>query len=483
MNESEINDKLKEYARTSKNIQYSTKIFEKTEDTSKKTKIVLRELIKGENEKEKHVWAIILKYTIDDIPQEVIMGTLGNTNERKEKTVDIINFIENQLEENTNSETGYDGYERLCQYVQTLNIPFEFTGEGIDILANKSKKDTSILRTYYSDNQGKIQCKYDEEAVKIRTKDKQQQLFEEANRKKEIGKWKSRREKILKSFIQQDKKQAFTKGEKVTEFIRETEDDIEAQQNLVADYLLEAFTEEKTNSNPKLDLAIGYLKIKEKGIVIDIKRHVEKLEATYFKEIEEKKREVTFEEYKTIERFGDIKNFFELVKNGQDWNARLFALRLKKIDFGSIKTIVEKYDKKDTELLEYLDLKEKAINEMQTDSIEVDYEKYNTVKEMYEFLMHSSIREMTKRDDKRVISSIYEHIKREILESNFDEVAFYNSYAEKSNMYVCELPKVKKISEERPLSKLVQRINGSLENKDNQNQNEQAQQEGQEYDD
>lgn len=477
MNESEIKDKLQEYARTSKNIQYSTKVFEKTEDESKKTKIVLREVIKEENKKENHIWAIILKYTIDDIPQEVIMGTLGNTNDRKDKAVEIIDFIRKQLEENAISEAGYDYYKELYNYVKTLNIPFKFTMEGLNILANRSKDKSSILRTYYQDNQGKIQCRCPEDAAIKVAEDKSQKLMEEANKKKEIDKWKDRREKILKSFIKPDRKIAFIKGEKVTEFIKARENDIEAQQNLVADYLLEAFTEEENDSNPKLDLAKGYLAIKEKGIVIDIKRHIENLEATYYKEIEEKKGEVTFEECKILEKIGDIKNFFELVKNGKDWNARLFALRLKKIDFSVIKKIVEKADKKDTELLEYLDLKEKTIKEMQTDSIEVDYEKYNTVQEMYKFLMHSSIREMTKNDDKRIVSGIYEHIEREILESNFDEVAFYNSYAEKSNIDVCELPKVKKISRERPLSKLVQNINRNLESESPKNPDNHEQQE------
>ena len=473
MKENEINDKLTEYARTSSNIQYSTKIFEKTEDTSKRPKLVLRELIKEDNGKVKHIWAIILKYVINDIPQEVIMGILGISNERndKEKAIEIINAIRNQLEENTNQGTGYDYYEKLFEYVQTGNIPFEITVEGINILANKSKKDISIMRTYYSDNQGKIQCKYDEKAVKTLKKEKQKQLLEEADKKKEINKWKSRREKILKSFIKQDRKKAFIKGEKVTEFIKAREDDIEAQQDLVADYLLEAFTEEKNPENPKLKLAKEYLVTKENGIVSDIYKHIDNLESIYYKKIAEHKGEITLEEYKLIEKLGDIKNFFELVTKGQDWNARLFALRLKKIDFGTIKSIVEKFDKKDTELLEYLDLKKKAINEMQTDSIEVDYEKYDSVKEIYKFLLHSSIRETTKKEDKHIISGIYEHIQREILESNFNEVAFYNSYAEKSNIDVCELPKIRKISKERPISQIVQRINRNLENKDYQNPN------------
>lgn len=472
MSELTIDEKLNKYAKESRKIEYSTKLFdEKKMEEREEPKVILRQLIDDE---ENNMWTIILKYkTLDNIPQEVIMGTIDNTPQRKEKAIEIITLMIGQLKENTISDSGYENYEKLSQYIASENIPFKLTMEGTDILASKSQEKKAITRTCFENERGKIENLFAKEDLEKMKSERKNELIEYMNKKKQIKRWKERREKILKS-IEPKEKQKFLKGEKITEFVKETDEDIKAKKDIVADYLLEAFEEEKSDKNPKYTLVKSYLNIKEKGIAIDIKRKLESIERTYFNAIKENKGVFSLEEFKNMEKIADYKNFFDLIKNGQDWNARLFALRLKKLDFTVLKNLIKAVDNKDTELMQYIDKKENMINELQTNSIDVDYE-YDSVKEMYKFLLHSSVREKTKTDDEHVILGVYPHIVREIIESNVDAVELYNNYAEKSNMYVCEIPKVKKITEERPLSKVVKNICIDLDRKIVQNMGEKHQ--------
>lgn len=471
MNELTAEERLNKYAKESKNIEYSTKIFEATTEEREKPKIVLRELKKEED----RVWTIILKYkTLGNILQEVIMGTLGDTNERKKKAVEIINLIRGQLEENVTSETGYKHYEKLSQYVQSENIPFRLTMEGADILSSKSKENIEIKRTCKENRQGKIEELFDKEEIKQMKEGKNSELNEYIKQQRSVQKWEERREKILNSFDTDEKRQTFLKGEKITEFLKEADEDAETQKNIVADYLLEAYDDENKDEkeNPRLNLLKGYLKIKEKGLAIDVKKSLEDLENKYYKAIKEKKGEISEDDYSKLEVIDDYKTFFDLVKTGKDWNARLFALKLKKIDFNGLRKIFEAIRSEDKELLKYFTIKERMINDVKTDNIEVDYNQYDSVKELYEFLLHSSVREETKEDDERVISSIYEHVKREIIASNIDEMEIYNHYAEKSDISVYALPKNKEKARQMPISnitiKICNDINDTVDLENNQ---------------
>ena len=75
MSELTIDEKLNKYAKESRKIEYSTKLFdEKKMEEREEPKVILRQLIDDE---ENNMWTIILKYkTLDNIPQEVIMGTI-----------------------------------------------------------------------------------------------------------------------------------------------------------------------------------------------------------------------------------------------------------------------------------------------------------------------------------------------------------------------------------------------------------------------
>lgn len=441
------------YAKESEIIKYSTNILEE-KDGREKPKIILRELTDEKN----HVWTIIFKFkTLDNISQEVIMGTLDDTPERKEKAIEIINLIRGQLEENLIAKEGYKNYEELSSYVKSENIPFILTPEGTNILSCKSKDVVEIKRTYKENDNGEIVSLYEKEDIDQMKTNQNAELNEYIKQKRLIQKWEERREKILKILDIDEKKHDFIKGENITEFLKTTDKDINKQKDIVADYLLEA-TEENVEENPKLSLLKVYLKIKEKGIAIDIKRVLESLENNYYKNIKERQGKISQEDYNKLEIIDDYKTFFDLVKTAKDWNARVFALKLKRINFSNLKKIVQTVKNNDPELIQYLDLKERMITEVQTDNIEVDYNKHNSVKELDKFLVHSSVREKTKEDDEHVISGIYQYVKREIIASNFKEMELYNHYAEKSDIPVYQLPKDEEKAKQMDISKTTQKI-------------------------
>ena len=473
MSESITEEELNKYAKESKYITYSTGIFKKTSDKREKPKIVLKELTKEEekekkeeeavvDKKEKRIWTFVLKYkTLENIPQEVIIGTLGDTAKRKDKAIEIISFMIGQLEENFISETGYKNYEELFQYIQNQNIPFKLTMEGTEILTTKSKGNVKIERTCFENEKGEIENRFDKEDLEKIKKERNAELKKYIQEKQIEDKWKERREKILNSFDTAEKKQQFLKGEKITELIKETDKDMDFKKNITANYLLEAY-EEKENENgqenPKMNLLKGYLKVKEKGLAIDTKITLENLENRYYKNIKEKKGEISPDDYNKLQILEDYKTFFDLVKTGKDWNARVFALKLKKINFNGLKKIFEKFKSEDKELLDYFEMKENMVKEVQTDNIEVDYNEYNSAKELYKFLLNSSIREKTKTDDEHIISGIYEQVKREIVASNLEELKLYNQYAKKSDMYVCKLPKDEQAARKINISNVTRKI-------------------------
>lgn len=445
-------EKLNKYAKESKKIKYSTRIFENK--TNEKPKIVLRELTK----EEKRLWTLILKYnTSENIPQEVIMGMLGDTTEKKEKAAEIIKLIIGQIRENVISETGYKNYEELSQYIQNQNIPFKLTMEGTEILTTKSKDDIEIERTCFEDEHGKIENKFNKEMLEQKKRERNAELKEYIQEKQKIEKWIKRKEKILNS-LNKEEKQKFLNGEKITEFLKEKDEDIEFKKNITSEYLLEAYKDKNKNENPRMNLLKGYLMIKEKGLAIDTKITLEELESRYYENIKEKNGEISSDDYEKLEILEDYKTFFDLVKTGMDWNARVFALKLKKINFNGLKKLFEKFKSNDEELLNYFNIKEKMIKDVQTDNIEVDYNENNSVKELYEFLLNSSIREKTKKDDEYIISGIYEHIKREIVANNIDEIECYNHYAKKSDVYVCEVPKDKENAKKMDISNTTRQI-------------------------
>lgn len=450
-----IDENLNLIAKKSRNILYSTRVFEKTgenidesiednidenaNENIKRPKIILKELKKEENGKENRYWAIILKYKVSkDITQEVIMGTvrLSRNSDLKDNTVEIKNLIVKQLEENFNNELGYKNFEKMCEYVSSNNIPFKLTMEGQDILASKSQEIKKIPRTCFENNQGKIENLFSEEDLEKMKKERKNELEVYMNKIREKKKWNDRREKILKSLKREKKDQDFLRAEKLTDFLLEADNDPDIQRKLVGDYFLGVFEDKENVSeeeNPVLNLANGYVKLKEKGLAIDANIILEKSENKCYTEIKEKKGDVSLDISRVLELIEGYESFFNLVKQGRDWNARLNALKLNNIDFDSMKALIQSINPNDEELLQYIDLKGKMVNELQLDSIDVEYNKDSSVGEMYDFLLHSSVRKNTRQDDETVINKIYMHTRKGIIQRNLDKIELYNHYAEKSN--------------------------------------------------
>lgn len=460
MSEKEMDEKLKRYAKECKQIIYSTQIFSREE----KPKLILRDLV---NDEGKNVWAIILKYEVsEDVPQEVIIGTLDNTSERKEKAIDIIGFIRGQLEENTNSEVGYRNYETLADYVQNGRVPFTLTMEGKDILATKSKENIAIARTYFENRQGKMECLFAKEDLEKMKKTKVSELSKYMQQQKIIGRWNESREKILAKFKTEEERQKFLKGEEIAKIMQgaeitdeDTQKDREEKMNnkkeMVVDYLLDSYEEKEDDIQDKSSqdeikrsakntLLVGYLRLKEKGFAIDANIALEGLEGNVYQKIEQQKGEVVLEDFKKIELFQNYQKFFNLVKSGRDWNARIFATKLVKLDFNILRQIFEKFSDQDKELQEYITLKQKMLEETQANNIENSGEQYPSVRELNKFLLDSSIREKTKEDEEYIISGIFEQAKEEMLQANADAIDSYNYYAEKFGIYACPIPKVRK---------------------------------------
>ena len=170
-----------------------------------------------------------------------------------------------------------------------------------------------------------------------------------------------------------------------------------------------------------------------------------------------------FRQSRTMNTLYNYARFFDLIKNGRELNARIYAAKLVKIDFSIMKKIFNNFHK-DEELLKYIDLKEEEIREMQDETYVLSvstYEDYNkdSVKELNSFLIRSSIREHTRQDDEEKILDTFDQMKVELIKHNIEALKKYNYYAEKNGLYTCSLPKEDdKKGEVNPISTTLQKM-------------------------
>lgn len=113
----EIEDMLERYAKKSKNIEYSTKVYGEKENEIKPE---IRPIDFRTEDSDRPTLFLILKYkTLQGTPLEVIIAKLGNINDRVRRTTEIIKLIEEQLRDNAKGEEGYKYYEKLQEYLKT----------------------------------------------------------------------------------------------------------------------------------------------------------------------------------------------------------------------------------------------------------------------------------------------------------------------------------------------------------------------------
>lgn len=185
------------FAKKSNNIVYSPRIFENQPQIN----FYKVEEIK-ENGITEDIGVFILKYEINGIEQEVIIGKLKNTNRAFEKARDIRELIESQLRENLNGQKNFHNFRQLKRFVHDNRLTFELTMEGTDIITYSGTENIDVRRTYYEKTNiyknSCIECLYPpekmEEFAKER-KDKNQQLL---NKLEMNEKWKKRRALVLK---------------------------------------------------------------------------------------------------------------------------------------------------------------------------------------------------------------------------------------------------------------------------------------------
>lgn len=289
-------------------------------------------------------------------------------------------------------------------------------------------------------------------------------------------KWKRRRELILKRQETDADKKLFLEGEKISKIIEEADDEnvLKNYKDVVADYITEKYQkygnltneEEKEKATREFQ---EYVNLKEKGIAIDAKILLEevqnKFEEKFIKQNDKEKvsEEEMFRQSRTMNTLYNYARFFDLIKNGRELNARIYAAKLVKIDFSMMKKIFNRFHK-DEELLKYIDLKEKEIREMQDKTYVLSvstYEDYNkdSVKELNSFLIRSSIREHTRKDDEEKILDTFDQMKVELIKHNIEALKKYKYYAEKNGLYTCSLPKEDdKKGEGKPIATTLQKM-------------------------
>ena len=140
---------------------------------------------------------------------------------------------------------------------------------------------------------------------------------------------------------------------------------------------------------------------------------------------------------KILKKIDEYSQFFDIIKKGLDRNARMFALKIAKINFGVINKFFSIYKKDDEELLQYIEAKEEMINETQIDDITLEEDKYASVRKLYQFLLNAKVRDNIKEEEESLISLIFDQCKLDLLRENKKAIRTYNRYAFVHDRYVC----------------------------------------------
>ena len=265
------------FAKKSNNIVYSTKIFENQPQISFHNFEEIEE--DGTIEV---IGVFILKYEINGIAQEAIIGKLKNTNRAFEKAREIKELIEKQLIENSKGQGNLHNFRQLNRFVNENRLQFEFTMEGTDIITYSGEESIDVRRTYYEkENTSKnncIECLYSPEKMEEFAKERKNNNMQLLNKFDMNEKWKRRRELILKRQETDEDKKLFLEGEKISKIIEEADDEnvLKNYKEVVADYITEKYQkygnitneEEKENATREFQ---EYVNLKEKGIAIDAK--------------------------------------------------------------------------------------------------------------------------------------------------------------------------------------------------------------------
>lgn len=493
---------LKKFSKKYKEIIYSTSIFENQPQIS---------FYKVEEEKQdrtiENIGIFILKYEIDGTPQEVIIGKLKNTNRAFEKAKDIKELIENQLRENSKSTNNFNNFNQLKTIVESNNLPFELTMEGSDIITYTGKENLSVRRTYKEetskDKNSKIKCLCSpEEMLKFARERKinNKELFSQIGNNK---KWNKNKVVILGILTNEENQKQFLKGEKIANIVETTDEKLILQnyKELIVEYLKESYEKDGNSTNElerngAANSFSDYLTIKEKGIAIAAKELLETLQEKAENNILKKSKNGCTEKNeiynnRTLNTLKNYSRFFDLIKTSRNVNARIVAKKLYSIDFSIMKERFENFTD-DKELINYIELKGKAIDDIEEQDnkrsqINEDkestlfkrdmkfeyYQNNESVRELYNFLSNSSSREHTVDEEEKKLLDTFDSIKVELIKSNIKAIKSYNYYAEKNGMYACPIPEGNEtMIEHKDTEKLVPVLQNLIEVSDEELKNQ-----------
>lgn len=368
--EKTVEERLEEVAKKSKNILYSPKIF----DDKNEPKIQFYKFQDSQNGN-RDIGVFILKYIIDDIPQEVIIGTLENEKGAFESAKYIKTFVEQQLKQNSNEKGNLTNLRKLEQYIENNKIPFNFTVEGQNIITYNQKENKKFRRTYYEKTNeyrnNSMECLYTPEDMEIINGDMEERKRQQRQELEKNEKWQKRRELILKNLTPEEKK-LFLQGEKIAKIvsIKDNKKAIEEYKDLIADYLIESYEFYGNSENQEQGKVRNkgfeeYLNLKEKGIALDAKKILGDLQDEQYKSIQRENREPTLQDTITVNSLQNYEKFFDLISDNRESMARILALRITKIDFSVVKQALAK-SPNSKELLEYIDLKVPMIDDVRS---------------------------------------------------------------------------------------------------------------------
>lgn len=211
------------------------------------------------------------------------------------------------------------------------------------------------------------------------------------------------------------------------------------------DLINNEITNKEQQKTEEQGLLKKYLAIKEKGLAIDVNIALENLEENIYKKIEGgKEGNISPEDNEQLQKLQNGQHFFNLTKQGVDKTARFYAMKTGNLDLEFLRKLIEENDGQDQELLQYIEFKQKMLEEVKTEDIQNKENKYPSVRKLYEFLLNSSVREITKNDDETLFSELFKKVKVKLLNSNADEINLYNKVAKKYGEYVCPTIKIEK---------------------------------------
>ena len=471
---------------------------------NKNTDVIVKPF-KEPGNKSENVAIFILRYNLEENGEntqyEVVLGKIQLRNDSGNliaKAKVVRDCILQQLKENNKKQNNYEYIRTLMKLCKKNSIPFIFTDEGIEIATNDLTNTKVIERTY------RIQESNTRMELICLNPNKKMDLYEsEINIRKSIDeKIKSHKlmDYAMREIQDEKKREGLVKAKRINDLRNETSAEviIDDRRIAVVNWLIHQYRYsqneainiadepklsigqyleltrhlKENNIDKKIDpsMVIGgeekksnaekYFRLKEKGIAIDIRKMLEdsqnetiEWQLENAENIEEIERQNAKENY-----INNCKTIFDFIKLGKDVNTQ-FCYANKIDGFEQLYSIVdEQKDKKDEngnniynseEILEYLKLKEKILNDIKLGRKKsfLDYELYtehDIIKEFMKFVMNSEVRKDTRKQEKDMLLEMYQEMVKEIIKSAQFEIELYNKYAERFNLDACPIPEVEK---------------------------------------